>query len=73
MEKVKDSKFLLEYDYKSFFPNLEVNYVSKVLGRADTPPKIVHLIENLNKSQPKLTVEDKVDESKAREYQAIAG
>lgn len=44
-----------------------------MLSKAGTPPKIVHLIENLNKSQPHLTVEDKVDETKAREYQAIAG
>jgi hypothetical protein len=51
---------------------VEITYISKVLSGYGVPQRIVHLIENLNKSQPKLAKEDKMDESKVRQYNDLS-
>lgn len=46
--------------------------MSKVLRAYKIPEDIVVLVENLNKSQPNLQKEDKVDEFKARQFEFIS-
>lgn len=46
---------------------MQIGYVSKILRSTKMPMYWVEYFENLNKSQPKLTNEDKVDETRIRE------
>lgn len=61
------SKNIYEFDLKQFFPSVQIGYVSKILRSTKMPMYWVEYFENLNKSQPKLTNEDKVDETRIRE------
>jgi len=63
---------IYEFDLKQFFPSVEIQAISKILRNLETPKWVVEYIENLNKSKPKLAIEDLVDERKTREAQDLA-
>lgn len=63
LKLVKKYNFIYEFDYKGFFPNLDVLTVSKCLTELGVPSDIMMLIQNLNKSLPKLPETLKIDES----------
>jgi hypothetical protein len=69
---VEKFKYVYEYDYRSFFDKLEITYITGVLAKLGVPKYYRELIENLNKSQPKLTKEDKIDEFKVRQFEYIS-
>jgi hypothetical protein len=60
-----------EYDYKGFFPSLNISEISRHLMAVGMPAGPVMQLEELNKSQPKLAVKDLVDESVARSVLAL--
>lgn len=66
-----DSRNIYEFDLKQFFPSVQITSVSEVLRKMNTPKWFVEYIENINKSKPKLTSEDLVDERKIREAQDL--
>lgn len=63
---------IYEFDYKGFFPSLEITCISDVLREYKVPEEWVYLIENINKSNPQLTKEDKADEFKVRQFEYIS-
>lgn len=65
LKLVKKYLFIYEFDYKGFFPNVDVLTVSTCLTELKVPKHIVMLIQNLNKSLPKLPIKKKrkMDES----------
>lgn len=63
---------IYEFDLKSFFPSVQIQYVTKMLREVGTPKWWCEYIENLNKTKPKLSSKDETDETKTREAQDIA-
>jgi hypothetical protein len=63
LKNVKKYNYIYEFDYKGFFPNLDVLTVSKCLDQLKVPSDIVMLIQTLNKSLPKLPKEHLIDET----------
>jgi hypothetical protein len=51
-KKALKAKFILEFDLKSFFDTLNIQYISRQLGTLGTPPGIIELLESYNLSTP---------------------
>lgn len=62
--KLVDKPYIYEFDLKGFFDNIHVNKISKVLFDYNTPKAIVYRLENINRNNPKLPAETKLDEGK---------
>lgn len=62
---MKKYNYIYEFDYKSFFPNLDIHAISHVLRCHNVTEEWVDLIERLNNSIPKLPEELKLDESES--------
>lgn len=72
LKNIKDFENIYEFDYEGFFPSLEITGISDVLREYQVPEEWVYLIENINKSNPTLLKEDKVDEFKVRQFEYIS-
>jgi len=62
-----NSENIYEFDLKQFFPSVQIQAVSQILRNTRVPEWFVLYIENLNKTKPKLTDNDLIDESRIRE------
>lgn len=65
LKLVNRYKYIYEFDYKSFFPNLDVHAISHVLRCHNVSEEWVDLIERLNNSTPKLPSDLKLDEAES--------
>lgn len=71
IKKCNKYKYIYETDLKGFFDNISVPEIMKVIEKYSPPKGILYHIENFCKNTPKLTKEDKIDESKIRAKQDI--
>lgn len=62
---------IYEFDLKQFFPNVEIQYITRKLQSTGMPKHWYEYFENLNKSKPQLQQVDKVDETDIREAQDL--
>lgn len=58
--------FIKEWDFKNYFNSIHSNRITEELLKYGVPKGIAYFLENVNRSQIKLTKEDKVDESPVR-------
>lgn len=72
IKAISTSPNIYEADFKGFFDSIELTKLSTVLRDLGLPEKEVIFLEDLNKSQPTLQDEDKVDEFKVRQYNYIS-
>jgi hypothetical protein len=66
LKSVKDYKYIYEFDYEGFFPNLKLEYIEIMLMELSVPDRIITMFNRLNRSLPKLPKtkeEDKIDET----------
>lgn len=68
LEHVIQAKYIFEYDYKGFFDNLSISFISRVLRAHRVPGHWISMIEMLNKSIPILAKRDLIDETPDRRY-----
>lgn len=54
---------MFEGDYKGFFDNINIDFVTETLEHYKVPREIVTLIESLNRSLPKLAEKDLIEET----------
>lgn len=66
LRNIKNYKYIYEYDYESFFPNLKLEYIDMMLMELGVPDEIINLFKRLNRSLPKLQPVDLIDESLIR-------
>jgi hypothetical protein len=62
--KILDHKYIYECDLKQFFPTVSIKDISRRLADLGMPKWEIDWVEDLNKSQPILSHECKLDESK---------
>lgn len=71
LENVEKYPNIFEYDYKQFFPSLELKKVEEILESKNLPRKLVDQIIKMNTEQPKLPglCERLLDESEVEDKQ----
>lgn len=63
---------IYEADFKNFFGSVQHSGLELVLKDIGLPQSEIHFIHDLNKSQPKLTEKDEIEEFKVRQYNYIS-
>jgi len=63
-QKVLQAPFIYECDLKQFFPSVHVNRITECLFDLGLPKKMGYWLENINRCNPILPVERKLDESR---------
>lgn len=63
---------IYEADFKGFFDSIDLTGLTKILLEMGLPKEEAYFLENLNKSQVKLTEEDKIAEFKTRQFEHIS-
>jgi hypothetical protein len=71
LKKIHNFDNIYEFDYASFFPNLDILEITDRLQELGVPSQWVFMIQTMNKSQPKLPVEEKMDESQVRYHKRL--
>jgi len=63
---------IYEADFKNFFGSVQHRGLEIELQKIGMPMREIHFLHDINKSQPKLTPEDQIDEFRTRQYNYIA-
>jgi len=71
ISKFLNHKYVYETDLKGFFDNIERGSIFKIFERNNMPAPLYHWYYNICLNQPKLTLDDKLDESMIRDKEAI--
>jgi len=58
--------YIYEYDFKNFFGEIKLEYVDNFFMELSMPDHLIRMFNRMNRSLPKLTSEDLIDESKTR-------
>lgn len=60
------AKNIYEFDIEGFFPNVDISEVTDILEKSGIPKRIVYHIENINRMEPILPQEEKLDETETK-------
>lgn len=71
VKKILPSKFVYEFDLKQFFPSVPIETVTKLLREEGVIEEEAKWLEEVNKTQPRLAEETKLDESRVIKRQRI--
>jgi retron-type reverse transcriptase len=61
-KKLYEYPFIYSWDFKQFFPNVKIDYISRELRKFNVPEWVVEYLSKINKSIPKLEEHDLVHE-----------
>ena len=63
-----ENKYVYEFDFKQFFPSVDISEVTEFLKSRNVPNDIVRWIDQINRSTPALPKEKKLEETSSFRY-----